>query len=88
MGSLPSGFRVLPLMLVRVKSSLCDHGTVFLSEAGMLPPPVMVMLKHCHCGELHGWSLVIAPVLACTHSLSLDPVNPDWFNYSGTGSPG
>jgi len=39
---------------------------VFLSEAGMLPPPVVVILEHCHCGELRGWSLVIAPVPACT----------------------
>jgi len=52
-----------------VRSSLYDHGTVFLSEAGMLPPPAVVILERCHCGELCGWSLVIAPVLACAPSV-------------------
>jgi len=56
-----------------VRSSLCDSGTgtMSLSEASMLSPPAMMILEHCHRGELHGWSLVIAPVglLACAPSV-------------------
>ena len=52
-----------------VRSSLCDRGTVSFSEAGMLPPPAMVILEHCHREELHRWSLVIVPALTCTPSV-------------------
>jgi len=53
---------------------------------------------HSACKKLSGWVLALLSVWGevqiCTrptwchcHSLSLAPVNPDWFYLSGTSSP-
>jgi len=74
-GSLPSGFRVLPLVLARrhplMRSSLWSwHGVpLWGRQAATSCRGELVMLEHCHCGEFRRWSLVLAPVLAFAPSL-------------------